>query len=318
MSTTTTAHWTATETRVVSPYLRHDEGLVDVALRIDPNDAFDGASKVWLERERTLQGLRPELRLEFDPLDIAEAVDVPTGDLTLHVSIRDRAVKRWSVVASWGLDETPTEYHLDLDARSWAIGRNLEIAVLVAPSQTLPSRLGRAYRPDQVVAVRSFSLVARKDGVRFNVSTVGSEWFTNNGLPKDAVWAIDWSSRDPSIEPIAALAVMVNEDHAERLQNAFGAQATSDALAMQLAIDVFVEAALVTLQSPAEFDPEPSTLMGAVASALGIETADQFDALRERVADDAGRIALTSYLRARAQARLGFAKSLKARNGRKR
>jgi len=206
---------------------------------------------------------------------------------------------------------------IPVSANEFALGRRMEFVLVVAPAQRLPAREGRAHRPDQVVAARSIEVAVRKDGSRFNVATVGPDWFEAAGLPKDTVWAIDWDTRDASSEPIAALTVVVNERSADKLQSVLGADPSSSALAAQIAIDVFVEASLVVLQNAGDFDREPGTMLGAVIGGLGIRTPEELEEMKRKVMDDAGRVAALSLLRARVQARIGFARTLtKARSGR--
>jgi len=305
--------WTATESRVVSPYERHDSGLRNVRIRIGDDGEFVPETRFWFAPEQLDEGIAPSLAFDVDADELAGRVGIPPADLRLHVSVRDRALKRWKVVDGWMLPDVPAIYTPNLDAGTWAIGRRTEIAVLVAPAQTLPPMEGRASRVDQVVAAKSFELNVRVDGTRFNVATVEPSWFTEAGLPGDTVWAIDWETREATAEPIAAFTVVVNEDHADALQQAFGDAPSAGALATQLAVDVFVEVAASTLRAANDFDPEPGTLLGAVAGAVGIETPEDFERLRARLHDDVGRIGVTTLLRARAQSRLGLSKALDGR-----
>src|SRR5690606_18671159 len=99
------------------------------------------------------------------------------------------------------------------------------------------------------------------------------------------------------VEPITALNVVVNERYAEVLQLAFGSDANTDALASQIAVEVFVEAAYMALRNANGYEPEPSTLLGSVIAGLGIGTSEDFDALKDRTADDFGRVSALSFIR---------------------
>lgn len=304
------SHWSATENRVIQPYKRADSTLQRVRFRTHPGEEFGTERTWWFDRDRVPVPFSPELDLDVDVEVLADAVEIPLGDLRASVVVRDRAVKRWTVVRSWPLSELPDAFVVPLDEREFALGRRMEFVLMVTPSNDLPVREGRAYRKDQVVAEVAFEASVRKDGSRFNVATMPPEWFEENGLPKDTIWAIDWDSRDPAVEPIAALTVVVNERHAELLQRAFGSEAGADALATQIAIDVFVEASMVAIENAEEFQQEPSTLLGSVLNGLGIDDASDFEALREKVTDDDGRVTALSLIRARAQSRIGLARAL--------
>lgn len=303
-------HWSASESRIVEPWARSDASLQGIRFRLVPEAEFWNDAIVWLDREAIPSPFRPEFLLDLDPHDLAERVGIPVGDLRTAVIVRDRALKRWRAIESWPLAESPSSYVLRISPEEFALGRRMEFVLVVAPAQRLPERTGRAHRPDQVVASRSFEVAVRKDGSRFNVATVEPAWFEEAGLPKDTVWAIDWDTRDPSSEPIAALTVVVNERSADKLQAVLGADASASALAAQIAIDVFVEASYVVLQNAGDFDAEPGTMLGAVIGGLGIDTARDFEELKSKVQDDAGRVTALSMLRARVQARIGLGRTL--------
>ncbi len=311
-------HWSATENRVVQPYKRADDALHLVRFRVSPESVFSSERRLWFNRENVPKSFVPEFEFDIDAQAVADTVGIPLGDLRACVVVRDRAVKRWILADSWQLEALPSTATVNLIGQDFANGRRMEFVLMVTPSSDLPVQEGRAHKRNQVVAEVAFEANIRNDGSRFSVVTMPPDWFEQHGLPKDAVWAIDWESHDPMVEPIAALNVVVNERYAELLQTVFGSDSGADALATEIAVDVFLEASLVVLKNAEEFQREPSTLLGSVLSGLGIDDESEFRAIREKVMDDYGRVTAYSLIRARAQSRIGLARAIgRAQNGQK-
>lgn len=305
-----TSNWSASESRIVEPYLRADSLLHGVRFRSNPAGEYVEDERYWFDRDFVAEEFVPSFELSFEVDALAEAVDIPLGDLKAVVVVRDRARRRWRPVASWPLSDVPEAYDLVLDPEEFAIGRRMEFVFMVTPASQLPRREGRAYRPDQVLASRSFHASLRRDGNRFSVSTMPPEWFEQYGMSKDTVWALDWNSRDPYQEPVSALTVVINDRFSSHLQRAFGGDSGGQVLAAQIAAEVFTEASLVAIENSDEFEAESATLLGSVLAGLGIESSEDFDSLKERILDDSSRVSAISFVRGRAQASVGLARAL--------
>jgi hypothetical protein len=304
-------NWSASETRTLEPFLRADSVLDEVQFRCEPSRDFSREPKYWFEADALPEVLEPELFLDVDPDFVADHVGIPAEDLRLVVIVRDRAVARWEVVDTWPLVEIPDlEYVLPtLDDNSFAMGRRMEVSVIVTPASVLPAEEGRAHLPTHVVASRSFEMAVRRDGARFNVAVMEPEWFVEHGMARDTVWAIDWQSRDVEREPIACLTVVVNQSHEAKLQAALSGS-SANAVATLIAVDVFVEVAMTTLAAATDYTDEPSTLLGTVLRNLGIGSEDEYALLKQRLLDEGDRATLLSVIRGRMQSRLGLAKQL--------
>lgn len=305
-----TSTWSASESRVVEPYLRADNLLHEVRFRCSPTYDYGEDETYWFDRDAAPQEFVPSFELTFDQEEVARAADIPLGDLRAVIVVRDRARKRWSSVACWPLSNVPETYDIILDPRKFALGRRMEFVLMIAPTSTLPRREGRASRPDQVVASRSFHTNLRREGSRFGVSTMPPAWFEENGMSKDTVWALDWNTRDPYQEPISALTVVINDKFSPNLQSTFSSSPGGDVLAAQIAAEVFAEASIVAIENANEFEAERTTLLGSVLAGLGIETSEDFDLLKDRLSDDAGRVSAISFVRGRAQASVGLGRVL--------
>lgn len=303
-----TDSWSATESRLLEPYLRADNLLHGIKFRCRPSDAYEELSVHWFDRGSVPQDFLPAFLIDTDWTLVAEAVDIPLESLAATIVVRDRARKRWRPFGSWPLAGMPEEIYLELSPAEFALAYRMEFAFMVTPSKLLERRQGRAYRRDQPVAVRAFQTNLRRDGSRFNISTMPESWFEEHGYSRDTVWALDWESRDPYMEPVAVLTVVMNE----RYQQAIQLQLAGDGgkvLAAQLATEILLEAALVALDGAEEFETEPSTLLGSVLSAVGVTTSEQFDTLKDRVSEDAGRTTISSFLRGRLQASIGLGRA---------
>lgn len=305
-----TQGWSASESRIVEPYLRADYLLHGVRFRCSPTSKYEEDESYWFDRGSLPKEFLPSFELAFDGQEVADAADIPIEDLRAVIVVRDRARKLWRSVVSWPLSELPASIDLTLDSDEFALGRRMEFILMVTPASGIPRREGRASRPDQVVAARAFHVNLRRDGNRFSVSTMPPEWFEENGMSKDAVWALDWNTRDPYLEPISALTVVINDRFSTHLQRAFAGEAGGEALAAQIAADVFVEASMVAIENADSFETEHTTLLGSVLAGLGIENSEDFDSLKERLSDDSGRISAISFIRGRAQASVGLARVL--------
>lgn len=302
--------WTATETRTLEPFLTDHSALEGLRFRCTPDEPPSDEQVHWFDADTLPYRFTPELFLDVDTDLLELGVGIPVEDLRLAVVVRDRAVKRWDLVGVWSIGQNPLEFELPvLDVRTYAPGRRMEFVVMVTPATELPVLEGRAHLPTQVVSTRSFHVRIRRDGSRFNVATVPSEWFVEHGMLRNTVWAIDWHTRDVEREPIACLTVVVNQAHEQRLQAALSG-ALSDVVATQMAIDVFVEVAWIALREVQEFIDEPSTLIGTVLKVLGIRSAEQFETLKRRIDEDDDRASVLSMIRGRVQGSLDLGKQL--------
>lgn len=305
-----TPGWSASESRIVEPYLRADDLLHGVRFRCSPTSKYEEDENYWFDRDSLPEEFRPSFELALDGHEVADAADIPIGDLRAVIVVRDRARKRWHSVVSWPLSDIPASADLALDSNEFALGRRMEFVLMVTPASRIPRREGRAFRPDQVIAARSFHVNLRRDGNRFSVSTLPPEWFEENGMSKDTVWALDWNTRDPYLEPVSTLTVVINDRFSNHLQRAVAGEAGGEALAAQIAADVFVEASMVAIENADDFETERTTLLGSVLAGLGIDNSEDFDSLKELVSDDSGRVSAMSFVRGRAQASVGLARVL--------
>lgn len=305
-------HWMASETKTLEPFLRADDALSAVQFRCEPGRAFSQDARYWFDQDTLPDPLEPELFLDVAPERLAQRVGIPAEDLRLVVVVRDRAVGRWEVIDRWSLTSVPDlEYRLPpLDPMRFALGRRMEVTVLVTPLTRLPPEEGRAHLPTHVVASRSFEMAVRRDGARFNVAIQEPEWFVEHGMMKDTVWAIDWQSRNVEKAPIECLTVVINREYEAGLQSALEGD-TATAVSIQIVVDVFVEVALTTLALATEYVDEPSTLLGTVLRNLGVSSSEDFESLKQRLVDDGDRATLVTVIRGRMQSRLGLAKHLR-------
>ena len=303
--------WTATESATLEPFPRADKALDAVRFRCVPTADFASTQRYWFEVDAGPDPIAPELLLDVDPEDVAHRAGIPVGDLRLVIAIRDRAVARWEAIKAWPLAEVPREpFRIpDLDPRRFALGRRMEFVVLVTPATELPPEAGRAHSVAHVVASRSFEVGVERDGTRFNVAVQDPDWFIERWMAKDTVWAVDWQNKDVDLPPIECLTVVINRDFEDALQAALDGPAAT-AVGTQIAIEVFVEVALMALTLASEFSDDPGSLIGTVNRNLGIRSDTMFEDWKARLQDESERAALLSIVRGRMQSSLGLGRRL--------
>lgn len=306
--------WSATESRVIEPFTTAHEKLGRVSVQADFGNALSPGDTSWIEEHQLPHSFEPKITLDIPVSELASAVGISVDDLQLIVIIRDKAARRWQRLATWPLAEHPAEYILPgLDPYQYSPGRDFEILVAVAPASELPLAIDRANLPTQLVAQALFAYRVKQEGSRFNIAVVSEQWFVDRGMPAKTVWAVEWHTDDVEREPIACLSVVTNERSEPHLQAALGGK-SSNAIATQIAIDIFVEVAVVTLKAANEFNPEPSTLIGTVLKVLGVKTVDQFNELKQRINDDGASASIFSIVRGRVQASLDLGLHLQSAN----
>lgn len=299
-----TSTWSATENRIVEPYLRSSGALRDVKFRLSPEAGFTDDEAYWVEYGEVPDPFLPEFQFEVDEKALRDESHLSTDDLRLVVVVRDRAVRRWELMNAYPIDQVPSALALPSERlQRFAIARRLEFAALVVPRYGLPPTVGRAHLPQHVVAERSFQVNLRREGTRFPVRVREEEWFVSQEYPATTVWTIDWQTRDPMVPPAEALHIVVNEKYAIEFQAALGTFEKEAALGHQIAAEVFAEVALVALRAADEWPSDPESLLGTVLGGLGVKNVAEMEHYTNMVADPTDAI---PRLRGYAQAALGL------------
>jgi hypothetical protein len=304
------SNWIATENRVVEPFARVEKGLSGLQFRTRMTEDPAGTEVWWFDDATFPEDFIPELTLAIDVERCAAECLIPATDLVVSVIVRDRAIHRWEIVATWPLGSHPATFQPPIhDTRVFANGRWMDFVVAITPAKELARIEGRAWEPTSIVGERTFTVKFQRSGSRFSVGIMPEKWFVDHGMDKTSVWAIDWMDTDVTKEPAACFLVCINESHEQRVRAAFGGD-LGTAMATQIATEVFVEIASVTLTLADEFDDDPTSLIGTVVRQLGIRSDEEFQSFRERLRGDSSRVVGHSIIRGRIQAALGLHKAL--------
>lgn len=303
--------WSIRETRIVEPYLTDHGALSKTELRLAPDENFDTPLKRWIDPNAKGVALEPELRIRVDEKRLRRRTQLSPADLALHVVLRDRATRWWSLLETWPLEEIPETYRIIHPQDQNALGIKTEIGVLVSPAKVLENEAGLASRPDEVVARTDFLIAQEIDGTRFNVQTQPPEWFEEKQLPGDTVWTVHWFSLNVYQPPIDALSVVVNEKYFDSVSKLLSHSRGSAWASHQLAIEVFTEVALMTLRQSDDYIDEPASVFDVVCNQLNIDSDESFRAFKQVLDLPPKGITAASMIRSRIQSNIKLHKHLR-------
>ena len=302
--------WAVHESRIVTPFFTDHGSLSETAMRLSSDEDFEKTRNRWIDVDDELHKLEPELRFGVNDRQLKHRTQVRPEDLALHVVLRDRAARWWSVLESWPLREVPETYRVQYPSESYAVGLRTEIGILISPYKQLDEKPGVAWRRDQVVARTEFLIAQEVDGTRFNIQTQPPEWFVERKLPADTVWTVRWFSVDVRQPPLDALTVVINETFYENVSKLMGQSRGSAWASHQLAIEVFTEVAQVTLAGADDYIDEPGSILDVVCNQLGIDSDASLQVFKAAL--DAPQLGVTaaSMIRSRVQSNTRLHKHL--------
>jgi hypothetical protein len=295
--------WTATETRTIEAFARSLNALKDISFRIHRDSPFSSQDTYWLDLDEIPEPFEPEFSIAVDLEALEDETLIEPADLELVFVIRDRAIQRWEVLRRFDLAKLPEVWGPEQYVLAeFAVPRRLEFVALVVPTRRLNSSPGRAYKPQHVVAERSFEVNLRREGARFPVRIENESWFVDNMMPGDTVWTTRWKRSSVDQVPAEVLDIVINRRFEEPLQRLLANSDVGGAFGAGMAAEILSEVAFTTLQLASDYTDEPTTLQGIVQNRFGIRNQEELDRLKNLAEDTSEALPL---LRAYAQSVLG-------------
>lgn len=274
--------WRFSESRPIRPFRISDRALDNSAFRARKDLEFESADP-WhlvLEPEEIKHdNFRPELKLDVDADILTADTGINAQDLKLSVILRDPALLKSTLLASWTLDQVPDSYAVSSQDLSLVSGqRGLVLVLQVSPARDLPHQFRRASHAGHIVCVREFVIATPQDGAGFPVQTVESDYFEQIGLPKETVWIVQWKSTDDFDRPIEeVLSVLVSREGCEKLLRLSSTDSVSRVVWSEIAAEVFLEICLVVLASDPDEPRNEGSLLARLKAKLTKVTGRPFE-----------------------------------------
>ena len=276
--------WRHSETRAITPFLVSNSCLAEIGFRLSIESDFE-RNNPWastIDREQLKSAdFAPEFELSLDLPALEVEADVDPSDFQLSVVVRDPALWSSRALISFPLDEVPLTFRVPRGELELVAGNGgLKFEIVVTPRRNLEERFRRAWRKGQIVARREFVMSPPIDGLGFPIQIVPSDTFVARGLPKNAVWYIEWMDwLDFDRAPEDILCIFMNEETAEKLLQLAGNDALGNVLWRSVAADAVLEMCMKVFGRDPKPPEDPSGLLYRLIGTMQNAAATDLDGL---------------------------------------
>lgn len=276
--------WRFSESRPLRPFRISERALDRTAFRVRKDSEFESTDpwQIVLEPEEIKhEKFRPELKLHLDSELLSTDTGIDPQELNLSIVVRDPALLRSTLVASWKVGDVPDSFELSTQALEKLSGqRGLVFVVQISPARELPKQFRIASQPGQVVCAREFAIAVPQDGAGFPVQTVEPDYFQQIGLPKETVWIIHWKTTDDFDRPIDdVLTVLINREECEKLLRLSSTDSVGRVVWSEIAVEILLEICLVVFAADPDKPRTKDSLLARLTAKLTRETGYTFDQL---------------------------------------
>jgi len=241
------------------PFLRH-RGDLRITFKLDAHDqVIDAGRTIAYKPEFSTFGIKPTVEMQLDPLTIAKELGEKPPSLGMAVILRDRLIKRHSVLASWPLDDAPRNWTADnpikISARS-----DLAVAFYLRANRAHDG--GKAYRAGSTLASASISIMPDNDSSQFQMLDKPPSAFLELGMPEDTIWTVRLKDQADVEQPAnEVVEIWINTKHKAQLISA-QQRPDSKAFVSALAASIYAAAIRVVIASAHHAPQQPDgTLM---------------------------------------------------------
>ena len=261
--------WNATESEHVEPYGTSFEALSRSGLRLTAKAKFQTSDLRVLEDEEKWVAARPEVQIVVDSDLLEHETGVQRSELGVDLIARDRELNKFGLLRQWALEDLPSEPTLlDDDLVEFSRSVFLDVVIHVSPLVDRDRGAGVARSRVEVVARKAFKLRFLKQRNKFPKTWKSPDDFEREGLPRDALFWIEWLGEDLNRHPKDTFLVWLNEHHREQLLSFRLGGSSGRVLSLSLSAMVLAEIASAVLASKQE-PSEPVGTIQVVSNALG-------------------------------------------------
>jgi hypothetical protein len=284
--------WQKNETRSVRPFRSAEDYLWDVGLRLYPDQEFSTIESVSGD-DLDLDRLSISVRVPKVSTNIEEVVGVPPKDLTLAISLEDRAFKTRDVAHHDALKSCFDDVQvIDLpddvvQQISWSGEVKVYVAVVLAESRQ--GELGTAERMGSWLAQKIFTIGKQRETSTFNIMAVDPDFFQTRGLPRSTTYFVEIADNDLNV-PCEALPQLIKVYIAKDVHAALGrdeGSAASKAFVRSIHVDV-VTTVLTTGFQGLTGMLEPDGILDVVSRRLAKSSGIPVSTLEKLAKDSAG------------------------------
>lgn len=183
--------WHRTESKIVRPFIYSENLLHNAEFRLYDDVDFKSDTAIHYD-ELNVEKIKPQIRLDFNPISISEELGLPENALRFIVSFEDRALKKTLLaknIAVTDLDDEIIEFpEALLQELSWSGTTIANIALVLEKDRD--SEIGQARRAGNWLAKKSFSVCRTHDTSNFQIEIVPPERFKSYGLPPETTYYV--------------------------------------------------------------------------------------------------------------------------------
>lgn len=207
--------WRRTESRVVRPFTSVEAALKEVRFRLRAYEEFDDRTS-FDASEVELRDIRPEFALHVQAPELEAARPLVPADLSLVIRFSDPRLRRSELVFESGLDALPETWSVPpavQDRFSWKFGLTASVALVLRGNRS--PQPGLPFMRGHWIARKDFSVRSTPERRTFPIERWTAEDFARRGLPRDAVYWIEFLTDDLNTrfdDPSDALRVCLRAD----------------------------------------------------------------------------------------------------------
>ncbi len=209
--------WRASEFQHIEPFLRSDETLNTCTLRISRSEEHSVTPTRNIDSLEFWSDFAPEIRIVVDETKLADEIGIRSNELSVAVVLRDYILNRFVKVQEWELDNLPdTPITLTSEWQEISKSPNIDITIVVTPTENKERQYGTATHRGDVVASRTFKIRDFRQRPSFPKMWMQSSDFAHRGCSSDTVWLLNWLAEDYERPIHECLELWVNEKYRDK------------------------------------------------------------------------------------------------------
>jgi hypothetical protein len=266
--------WRKSEGGVVGRFGDPRKALKSVALVFADDEVNPTIQSKVVDTGTTLKQLKMRLVPSVDLTHLSRIPDELQAALGITLILRDPAVKRFTLLESWPLDDLPETFSLD---ELPELERVVQDRIVLTVGLTA-LREEEGLEAGTTLARKDFYIHTDGTGNRFPHEFVDASYFVDRGLPKTTSWFVNMLSEDGDRSAEETFVVYINRELVE-VASARGA----DAVWASIGADTFATLILRLLKGELPEEPPMGSVLHSLSrqlAALGLSIHDVGDWVR--------------------------------------